>query len=57
MRGEGFRALEQFPIMDRWDLVEQRQRFVANNALHYFPRLVQTGGTTVSVGRITSFRS
>jgi len=46
MRGEGFRALEQFPIMDRWGLVEQRERFVANNALRYSPRLVQTGGTT-----------
>ena len=46
MRGEGFRALEQFPLMDRWTLVEQWERFVARNARRYSPKLVRTGGTT-----------
>jgi len=44
--GEGFRALEQFPLMDRWTLVEQWERFVARNARRYSPMLVRTGGTT-----------
>ena len=46
MRGEGLRVLDQFPLMDRWTLVEQWERFVARNARRYSPKLVQTGGTT-----------
>ena len=46
MRGEGLRVLDQFPLMDRWTLVEQWERFVARNARRYSPKLVRTGGTT-----------
>ena len=46
MRGEGFRAIEQFPLMDRRALVELWSQFVANNAWRYSPKLVRTGGTT-----------
>ncbi|HZY30691.1 MAG TPA: hypothetical protein VFF86_03525, partial [Candidatus Methylomirabilis sp.] len=39
MRGEGLRVLDQFPLMDRWTLVEQWERFVARNARRYSPKL------------------
>lgn len=46
MRGEGFRALDRFPVLDRSALVERWNQFVAINASRYSPKLVRTGGTT-----------
>lgn len=45
-RGEGFRALDRFPVLDRSALVERWNQFVAVNASRYSPKLVRTGGTT-----------
>lgn len=40
------RGIEQFPLLDRWVLVDHWDEYVADNARRYSPRLVQTGGTS-----------
>ncbi|HLC03085.1 MAG TPA: hypothetical protein VJK02_08620 [Anaerolineales bacterium] len=45
VKGEGFRALEQFPLIGREALAKRWEQFGARNARWYSPKLVQTGGT------------
>jgi phenylacetate-CoA ligase len=42
----GLQALAQFPLLDRQALLDNWERYQADNARCYSPRLVQTGGTT-----------
>jgi phenylacetate-CoA ligase len=46
VQGDGLRALEQFPLLDRSTLLERWEEYVARNARRYSPKLVRTGGTT-----------